>query len=1297
MKQSLSKIAISTTLSLGLAVSGISPVLPAMAESISYTEWTDNSPFVIAPIIEDQPDIPEILVSSLLDGKVQNPEVTGIAVVSTGDAGGTWQYYNTGNGLWYSISSASDANAFLLKSTDKLKFVPAQDWNGKAVLTMKLWDISELHNYTYVDTSAYPGLFSDTTGTAEITVTPENDAPYLTDEKGGAYIGFDGSGDYLSVPAFPLYNDSFTIEGYLKIDRYNQWMRFFESSDGANSSNIFVGFDRGMMNFSAYVGAIIPIGSNNITTSATFPLNKWVHVAAVYDGSGKQGYIYWNGELMAKGPMDISSSSTSRSNNWLGRSSWAQDLYYAGGMRDVRYWSTARSQNDIVRDMNADLTGSEAGLVADYKLNEPIDSNIAVSTPEGKDGSLVGNTWKQDAGFIGSTTTYKNRSAARSFKVYDIDNADINVTAVSSNPALISNDNLVITGSGEQRTLTMTPSPNAVGSAEITVTVDDRELIYSSSFRLVVIDEGESIVSGVILDSDTLDLTVDGPGQTLNATVLPEDAANQNVSWASSDASVASVDGNGFVTPVGPGVATITVTTSNGNYTASATVNVAAKPDAPTAVTAIPGDGEATVNFTAPDHDGNGPITEYTVIASPGGIQATGTGSPITVTGLDNGTEYTFTVIATNRAGDSAASAPSNIAIPRPPAPGAPVMKAPVAGNGQVALSWEGVDDATGYKVFQSETPDAFETEVTTVTGSVYEYTVTGLTNGTTYYFVVKATNLGSDSEASLPVSATPVTVPGVPADVRAVAGNGKATITFTPPTDNGGSPITGYEVTALPGGMTVTGTGSPITVTGLTNGTSYTFTVRAINGVGGSEVSAESAAVTPRSPSSGGGGSSSSSSSSSSTSTPVITPPAAPQAPDNSVDILINGKAGSAGTVATSTRNGQSVTTVTLDQHKLADTLAAEGRNAVITIPVVTESDIVIGVLNGQMVKNMADNETVLEIKTDRATYTLPARQINIDSVSRQIGESVALQDITVQIEIAEPAADTIQIVADAAVKGSFTVVAPPVDFTIRGIYGDQTIEVTKFNSYVERLLAIPDGIDPSKITTGVVVEPDGTVRHVPTKVVVIDGSYYAKINSLTNSTYTVIWHPLEFSDVVNHWAKDAVNDMGSRMVVDGVGDNLFDPNTNITRAEFAAIVVRGLGLKLGDGETAFSDIRATDWYSGAIETAYEYELINGFEDGSFRPNEQITREQAMAIIAKAMKVTTLADKLPDQTANDTLLPYADAEVAANWALESIAHCLQAGIVTGRSSSELAPKSNITRAEVAAIVQRLLQKSDLI
>ena len=431
--------------------------------------------------------------------------------------------------------------------------------------------------------------------------------------------------------------------------------------------------------------------------------------------------------------------------------------------------------------------------------------------------------------------------------------------------------------------------------------------------------------------------------------------------------------------------------------------------------------------------------------------------------------------------------------------------------------------------------------------------------------------------------------------------------------------------------------------------------------------------------------------------SSPSVVPTETPGLNEETVNVLVNGKVENAGKAKTTETAGIKTTTIVVDPVKLRAKLETEGVNAVVTIPVASNSNVIVGELNGQMVKNMEALSATLVLQTDKATYTLPAHEIAIDEVARQLGSNVKLEDIRLQISVANTPAAMAQVVENAAAKGEFSVVVPALDFTVTGTYGGNTVEVTTFNAYVERMVLVPEGIDPSRITTGIVVEPDGTVRHVPTKIVRSEGRYYATINSLTNSTYSVIWHPLEFHDVASHWAQAAVNDMGSRMVIDGTGEGRFSPDRAITRAEFAAILVRGLGLKLENGPTAFSDVEVSDWFSSSINTAHAYELISGYDDGSFRPNEEITREEAMTILARAMSITGLKAKTSAQSIDLTLQAYRDASNVSGWARNGVAINVEAGLVTGRSSTELAPLAPITRAEAATVIRRLLQGSDLI
>jgi hypothetical protein len=303
---------------------------------------------------------------------------------------------------------------------------------------------------------------------------------------------------------------------------------------------------------------------------------------------------------------------------------------------------------------------------------------------------------------------------------------------------------------------------------------------------------------------------------------------------------------------------TVVATNVAGNSSSSAassSVTPRTVPNAPTSVIATVGNAQVTVNWSLSTNNGGSAITSYTVTSSPEGRTATtGNGSTrtATVTELTNGTAYTFTVVATNALGNSPTASVGPV-TPRT-IPSAPTNVTATEGNTQAIVNWtastnNGGSAITSYTVTSS--PGNFQATTTNVSTTTITATVTGLTNGIAYTFTVVASNDAGPSSASSPASTpvTPKTLPNAPTNVTASAGNAQAIINWTAPTNNGGSAITSYTVTSSPSGLTTTtanGSSTTATVTGLTNGIAYTFTVVATNAVGNSTASAVSNSVTP-------------------------------------------------------------------------------------------------------------------------------------------------------------------------------------------------------------------------------------------------------------------------------------------------------------------------------------------------------------------------------------------------------------------------------------------------------------------
>ena len=266
---------------------------------------------------------------------------------------------------------------------------------------------------------------------------------------------------------------------------------------------------------------------------------------------------------------------------------------------------------------------------------------------------------------------------------------------------------------------------------------------------------------------------------------------------------------------------------------------VAAKPGAPTAVTGVARHQGVRVSWKAPASNGGAVITGYTVTATPGGATASTSGAlTATVVGLTNGTAYTFTVTATNSAGVGPASAASAAVKPvQGTKPGVPTGVAGTPALGGVLVSWkppasDGGADIRSYTV--TAQPGG---ETAMAWWGATEVLVTGLADDKVYVFRVAATNVigtGAASAESGLVNPGAPRRPGAPLITELYPRDGAVRVSWSPP-DPGSSELTGYEITAAPGGRTVTATPdrTDAVVTGLTNGSPYAFTVTAISKVG--------------------------------------------------------------------------------------------------------------------------------------------------------------------------------------------------------------------------------------------------------------------------------------------------------------------------------------------------------------------------------------------------------------------------------------------------------------------------------
>jgi len=174
--------------------------------------------------------------------------------------------------------------------------------------------------------------------------------------------------------------------------------------------------------------------------------------------------------------------------------------------------------------------------------------------------------------------------------------------------------------------------------------------------------------------------------------------------------------------------------------------------------------------------------------------------------------------------------------------------------------------------------------------------------------------------------------------------------------------------------------------------------------------------------------------------------------------------------------------------------------------------------------------------------------------------------------------------------------------------------------------------------------------------------------------------------SDVKGHWAESRIAQWTELGWVRGYADGTFRPDASITRAEFAALANRAFGLK-GSAPTTFSDVKASSWASKEVSAAVAAGYVSGAPDGTFRPNEPITRQEAALMIVRLLKLA------PDVGAANA---FADAASIPSWSKGAIGAAVESGIISGYSDRTYRPLKTASRSEAIAMLQNAIDKGSI-
>jgi len=303
-----------------------------------------------------------------------------------------------------------------------------------------------------------------------------------------------------------------------------------------------------------------------------------------------------------------------------------------------------------------------------------------------------------------------------------------------------------------------------------------------------------------------------------------------------------------------------------------------------------------------------------------------------------------------------------------------------------------------------------------------------------------------------------------------------------------------------------------------------------------------------------------------------------------------------------------------------------------------------------------------VINVTGEEQSFTVLEGGVSMDVPAGALPEGAA---ITVQkvADVPEQAPEGAAAVSPVISFESSAVPAKPVRVSIR--YDEQKL----------------GGIDP-RVLMVYRQNDDGSWAPVGGRLDRASGAVVVELSSFSN--YAVFGVSKSFSDTFGHWAEEDIGLLAGRGIIKGTGAGIFEPGRSVSRAELAALLVRLLDLEPAKpGQFTFKDVARSSWYYEAVETAVKNGIIKGYGDGTFRPDETVTREQLAVMLANIIG-----------TAAGTGAPeFEDAEEISPWAREGVAAASVTGLMRGVSEAAFAPKEPVSRAQAAAILARLAER----
>lgn len=346
------------------------------------------------------------------------------------------------------------------------------------------------------------------------------------------------------------------------------------------------------------------------------------------------------------------------------------------------------------------------------------------------------------------------------------------------------------------------------------------------------------------------------------------------------------------------------------------------------------------------------------------------------------------------------------------------------------------------------------------------------------------------------------------------------------------------------------------------------------------------------------------------------------------------------------------------------------------------TKKEVVANILTND-IKRLAENKIDLVVKSNDIKLTIPSDAIYLNEKDITEGTKFSLKIKELDNTEISEIKDKIEF-KNKHIKNKD--VLKVIDFSAEILNDNEKRQIESFNKPLVITLDLT-GVDPLEYDKiGVYyIDEDNKPEFIGSKIK--DGYIQFEINHF--SKYALIKVDVEFNDLEKHWAKNYIESMASKQIVDGYPNGDFRPNDSITRAQFIKLIIKVLGLDLIEYSGEFNDVSKNKWYADYVATAKKAGFVEGYEDGTFKPDKQISRLEMAVLLSRVVKDVSLNEG----ETKVILEKFKDNEYIHNWGRDDVAKVVKIGLMVGLEPDKFVPNATTTRAEAATVMYRLFNR----